>query len=478
MKNASISIYCALILLVLFSFLMTCIEGARIEATKLKFAYAVEAASLSCIAEYQKELFETYDLLFLDAAYGGNYQDLSCMEERLQQVFQENCTRIEENPLVFQKSIFGLKETGVEIKNIQIATDENGEIFKEAAIAYMENKLGITEVEQLKNEFKGYENTGCFSTEIERERIETEELIKEKAVVPVKNEEGESEEEIIWESIEVDNPADQINQTRKGILHFVIEDLETISTNIVNLSSYASQRKNGEGIRIYENKNVVDWGEILFIEYILEKSANYIESEEASYLTYETEYIIAGKESDIENLKTVVNRMLLIRETLNVAHILEDAEKMQELEVLSAGLSAVITLPELQPLIKYSLVLAWGYAEGVSDIKRLLNGDKVAFYKTKEEWKLSLENMLSMSMEEEKEDDEDGVTYKEYLRMLLYLESAKNKTVRMMDLVEMKIRASGYENFRLDLCVNAFEVRFVAKDKNGKLYEKKKIQRY
>jgi hypothetical protein len=48
----------------------------------------------------------------------------------------------------------------------------------------------------------------------------------------------------------------------------------------------------------------------------------------------------------------------------------------------------------------------------------------------------------------------------------------------MMDVVEMGIRSLGYENFRLDLCVNVMEVKFIALDQNGKTYEKKKRQTY
>lgn len=483
MKKASISVYLSLILMILSSLFLTCIEGARIQATKLKVAYAADAAITSSFAEYRKELFEKYDLLFVDVSYGGCCNDLLNLKERLKSNFAENCVPEIGKNLFSHKTLFAIDETDVLIDAVQTATDLEGEIFKEAAISYMRSKYLVAELELFQNEIKEYEDAGFFSSDIKEERTKNEELIIQTAVIQV---EENAEEEVSWEPIEVDNPADKVNKTRPGVLNLVVKDINEVSKHTVSLSSYASNRENCLGTK-QETEGAEDKERILddlfFSEYILEKSGEYINPMESEFLTYGCEYIIAGKESDVENLRNVVNRIILIRETVNVAHILADSTKMQELEVLSAGLAAVITLPELQPIIKYSLVLAWGYAESVSDVKRLLKGEKVSFYKTKEEWTLSLENMLSLNLKESdggsnNNNDENGITYQQYLRMLIYIEPTKQKVARMMNIVEMGMRSLGYKNFRLDTCVNEMKVEFIALDRSGKTYKEKKEKRY
>ena len=52
-------------------------------------------------------------------------------------------------------------------------------------------------------------------------------------------------------------------------------------------------------------------------------------------LSYELEYMIGGKKLDEENLTSVVSRLLVIREGLNMIHILSDSKKRQEAQNLA-----------------------------------------------------------------------------------------------------------------------------------------------
>ena len=70
--------------------------------------------------------------------------------------------------------------------------------------------------------------------------------------------------------------------------------------------------------------------ELLFGEYILENCTNYCEDEnvenstEIKTLQYQQEYILVGKESDVENLEGTVNRILVMRELSNLIHIYQE----------------------------------------------------------------------------------------------------------------------------------------------------------
>ena len=55
--------------------------------------------------------------------------------------------------------------------------------------------------------------------------------------------------------------------------------------------------------------------------------------------------------------------------------------------------------------------------------------------------------------------DEQGLNYEDYLRALLFLESADSKIMGSMDMIEADIRnQQGRENFRMDCCLDAMEV--------------------
>ena len=56
----------------------------------------------------------------------------------------------------------------------------------------------------------------------------------------------------------------------------------------------------------------------LFTEYLLEHCRSFTSTGETNKMAYELEYILNGKTSDKENLKSTVNSLLLMREGLNL----------------------------------------------------------------------------------------------------------------------------------------------------------------
>ena len=55
---------------------------------------------------------------------------------------------------------------------------------------------------------------------------------------------------------------------------------------------------------------------------------------EGALLTYQIEYILSGKSSDLENLRTVVNRLLILREAANFVYLICDTDKKQRRSLL------------------------------------------------------------------------------------------------------------------------------------------------
>jgi len=474
MRRGSITIYLALVLTLLLSVFMTLILGAFITATKLKFELASDAALTAYSAEYRKELFDMYDLLFVDTSYGGEFSSLDGVQEHISNILKENCNPTQNRMIYGKRSMLPFEEVNVEINGIEVATDHQGIVFKEEAISYIKSKLGIEEIELLVEQARTVENSGVFALNCKTERENTIKKMDTIAVVP---EEDKPKEE--WTKITVDDPAADINAIRQaGILPLLIEDFDRVSGKNVELETYVSHRKNNEGMGEWEQAEQTLTDEILFAEYISEKCKNYIDQPKKQYLCYECEYIIGGKNSDVENLKEVVTQLLWIRETMNTIHILADTTKMTELSTVAAAVSAVLVVPELEPLIKYAMVFSWAYAEALSDVKTLLKGEKVAFLKTKEQWDISLENALAGSFVATDVSDKEGLTYEAYLKILLCKTNSQKKVYRMMDLVEMGVRSKGFKNFRLDQCARAIEVTFIGIDTKGQIYSVRKKEYY
>ena len=267
--------------------------------------------------------------------------------------------------------------------------------------------------------------------------------------------------------VPVDNPADNVNCNRfKGILYLVTEDASQISDRVINTANYVSHRdcSRGTGAAAAKTDSAVD--EVLFQEYLFEKCACYTDTRESGELSYEIEYILGGKSSDMENLKWVAGRLILLREVANVSYLYTDKQKMEEADLLAWGLSIVALKPQLQPMIKNSVLFAWAYAESIQDVRLLLSGSKVPLLKTADTWHLSLDHMLNYQEHLEQSKDAEGLDYAMYLRILLLLQDQEEKTKRFMDVVEMNLRKTeGNRFFRMDGCVDAVTAQILISGK-------------
>ncbi len=476
MKQGSISIYLVMILTILMSIFLLCIKIVQEETMELKVTYASNATLMSCFAEYNRELYERYDVFFLDATYGNCFSDSSGVLEQMYYYADKNCSPASNIPSMFRRTFLECDIESIQINEVLLATDFDGKVFREEVLRYMKSKYGISMIEFLQEQYEEYMHFDIPMFDILQEVEKNKESIFHKAVV----EDGvTSDGEIHWKEIEVENPTDKIDFHPEGILSIFKDEEKPLSNSCTTLDSLTSYRENCKGtMKLTEESDSLDiLEETLFMEYIMEKTSNYVSPIEDQVLSYQSEYVIAGRNNDMDNLRVVSNQILAIREAINVAYLLTDQEKMSEIEVMAAGISAVATVPELEPLIKYGIVLAWGYAESISDIRRLLKGEKVAFIKTRELWHISLEKAIQASADAQGEDPH-GMTYQEYLRLLLVLTPMKAKTYRMMDVIEMEMRNSGWEGFRFDACVYAIDAEFLFVDQKKTTYQKLLVHSY
>ena len=130
-------------------------------------------------------------------------------------------------------------------------------------------------------------------------------------------------------------------------------------------------------------------------------------------------------------------------------------------------------MPELEEVVKYSLLFAWGYAESVKDLHILLDGNKVPLFKDDASWNTPLLHLANFTSHlDEYHSSEQGFSYQNYLEVFLYMESEEKVLEGFMDICEMDIRlTSGNKYFRIDGCVKAVKAKANISSKYGYGYD-------
>lgn len=471
MKKGYLTVYLSLSLGVILSLILALTEGARVSAIRLQIECVTDTACNSVLAEYHRQLLEQYDLFYVDTSYGTATAAYANTVAHLKNYMDHNFTLQDAGTLRKYRDVLGLSLEDVSLLSATIATDEQGIGLKRQAILYEKDRIGLSVVEDILENLETATAYEQESASLQEQRRNVDEQINETIVqkeesMPMEKQLVETEngmEEIeVKPKITRDNPADVVNAMRGfSILQTVIKDANSISYQEITPGNYVTGRQlhvgsgKQEGME-YPN-GLVD--NIIFHEYILEKCSEYTDVFEKSLLKYQVEYILAGKNTDAENLKQVVQRLLLLREATNALYLMSDGGKMAEIQAVSTTLTLIFMVPGLEPLVRYSIMFAWAYAESVQDVRTLLSGGRVPLMKSSGTWKTSLPEMTMVQSQFDDSSSETGLSYEDYLRIFLCLTNEDTVTMRLMDVMEMDIRqTAGNENFRMDACVDCFEI--------------------
>ena len=191
-----------------------------------------------------------------------------------------------------------------------------------------------------------------------------------------------------------------------------------------------------------------------------EKEADVRESGSEGGLSYEIEYLIGGKDLDEQNLVCVVNRLLAIREGLNLMHIMSDGRKRQEAQSLAMAITGAAGLSPLVLLTTFFVMSVWALGESLMDIKGLLAGKRVMIFKSAQDWTLKLEELLTIGREGQVRagGGERGLSYLSWLKVLLLMDEIVCQEYRMMDMIQMNI-CRKQSSFRMRRGVYQAQVR-------------------
>lgn len=445
-RKGEVTVYLSLIFVLLITLIGALIESASIQMLKNYKRADINRAIECMFAEYQKELLEEYDVFALEGTYETGIYSEEQMADRLDFYAGENINHA--------------------IERIQFLSDDNAKGFYEQVIYYMEHKYGIS---------KFTDKTGITEIWKQQEKKaenyeDTQKKYQNKLDGLLEENEGQLSEE--------GNPLTYMDELKKmSILDLVMPKEKPISEKSISLGDTVSHRERQEGYGDFSDmeKESSTVSNLLFGQYILDHFSEATSKEAGGALDYEIEYMIGGKQSDRENLKEVVKKLLLLRFVPNYAYLQSSAEKKAEAEALALTLSAVMAVPAVTEAVAQMILLIWAYGEAIMDMRTLLNGGKVPLTKTDSSWQLSLSGLMELKdygKVSDGKDSEDGMEYKEYLRILLFLCKKETVSMRALDVIEQNLRSvHGMDFFRVDCCISRIEIQSTCQFRRGITYQ-------
>jgi hypothetical protein len=193
---------------------------------------------------------------------------------------------------------------------------------------------------------------------------------------------------------------------------------------------------------------------------------------EKHFLNYEVEYILFGQHNDTTNLMATIGAIFAIRIGLNTISLLSDMDKMKLITNLANSLAGWWSLGIGSIIVVVVLTLVWSIIESISDVQKLLNGERVPIIKDSNTWETDLGSgivHISKEVTEEVTDDvidevtEGGylptLSYADYLRLLLLggVVDEDMKLLRILDLIQLNMGNERNKEIDLANYVSAFE---------------------
>lgn len=441
MARGELTAFLSLIFLLLLSLVGAVLESASIQVMKNERRADAGRAMESVFAEYQKDLFDEYGIFAIEGSYESG--------------------EFSENGILNRLSYYGAENLEMKISQIRYLTDQSGKAFYEQAVELMKTQTGMAFVEELLEEVSFWETFDDKWEVYEKEDKETSEELNQIL--------QDNESELPNDN----NPIDIISNIKSaGIQKFVLPEGFTVSEKVLNLAEMPSSRtlQNGN----WDEEEEGGSGTIFFNLYLMDHFSQALDTQEEKSLSYELEYLLEGKESDKENLEKVLWKLCNIRFGADYLYLLGDSEKQAEARAFAGTMCTLLAIPGITEIVTQAILLAWAYGEAVMDVRTLMSGGTVKLLKDAASWKLSLEGILELgetSENTESMEEEGGMSYEQYLRMLLFFKNKTLLSMRALDMIELNIKKGlGKEFFYVDKCMTGLKTEMKCSLRRGVSY--------
>lgn len=424
-REASVTVWLCLVLTALAVLILALLEAVRYEGLKSDAKEWSNLSLESLFAGYQPFLLDEYHMFFLDGSFGRKKLDIAAAEDELSLFLNDNLMIPEKAKGIH---LYHMDSENVEITGYRLATDEKGKVFELQAANSMRKEIGTHAAEKILNQIK--------SVNSKEQAAEKPDLYMEDAkntldtIAQQKEQETEKPAEPV-----INNPIDTVKEIKKrGILGIVVPSWKTVSEKKVSVDNCLMKRSLSQGN--YPQKEKCGWYERILMQEFLKTYVGYaLAPKENGALSYGIEYLICGKESDEKNLEKTAKKLILLREGMNYFYLQTDGGKQAEALAAAAAIAGVSVNPAVVEVVKQGILAAWAYAESIYDVKSLLSGGKVPIVKNASVWKTQLSN-LGAVLSDVPAGESNGLSYEEYLNVLLYTKTVKQLAYRSMDLME------------------------------------------
>lgn len=433
------TVFASLTLLVVLSLLFTLLESARVEDLNASFSLDSKLLAESAFAQYDLELYEKYDLLLLDGAYGGEGMDIAAIENNLRQLEQKNLTVPSSVLSSGAGSFFQGEMTSCQVNSYELATDQEGAAFRRLITDYMRETITQQAAREIYTQITDAQAASEEAGDLDR-RMDDADAGIEQVQKELEEDTNEEREQVTYVSrnvmraagsheAEEPTPMDQVRDMKNtAVLSLVLENAQEVSDKAIQEDSLIENRTCNQGNWTQATASEEWYEGILYNQYVVSHFASYLEPNEDGALGYEQEYILVGKHSDRENLTGVAERLLAIREAVNYIELKRNPAKCAEALAMATTLAGATGNALIIKIVKEGILAAWAFQQSTNDVKKLLDGERISLGSGR-----------------------IGLAYEDYLRILLFLAGQEKQNYHCMDMIEQNMRLlEGKSNYRMD----------------------------
>lgn len=460
--KGSVTIFLSLALLLIIALVGSLLESARVTVAREVALDDSYLAVQNILAEYQREIWDDYHILFVDASelqgeegakkLGNSYlakmmpsgrgDYLGTTADFTEIDFKENLT--ENNCYYFAKQVSAYMKYGAAgsigkkiLNNANILnTAENGtDALKKALKLKVETEKKLIELERQKKKIEEkVEGINKIKDRIGSEvkveafsksdmlGVDSDKKVIEKKTEPMKKSEAEKKYKQCQKNLDTATG----EGTAGGLLGVFLPSGKMVSKLKIKPTTWNEIQTTEK-----EKTNMIDTG--LMVLYAKEHFKNYLspakENEKREALKYGIEYLIVGKDSDEANLSSIANRIFGIRTIVQYGYFLTRQDKVAEAEAIAAAIAGVLAMPAAIEIIKTGILMGWSMDEAKNEVKNLLKGEEIPLLPGKAEGiKLKYEGFLDSFL----------------------LPVSANLPTRMVKLIEQNIKVRYYDGFRAD----------------------------
>lgn len=509
-ERGQITVFLSLLFLVLMMSFLFIVEGVISYSASSLGEDAVKGAGESIMANYDRELFKNYHLFFLDPRQkdyivtdgkefinqyfsGNSFFDIYC--DSLEVTGEK--TAVDEDGLYLKHEIREWmkyreeKEIAKVLEDIIRNTKKNDGERKECQeeVDSAETDVKKEQDEEVNQETKEETNKKDTESDLKGDVDKNTDNVED--MKPDEKAASEEIEPVSEETLKERSNWKEIKGTlqllmRTGILFYAAEHQESLSRQSIPGTNLPSKRVKGSSFdneqRLLDKMDELSFSSLKGIKSLLSVDISmdgrgtlwtkdryiisYIEDCFSFYggsdkkdnaLLYEVEYLISGKNSDIDNLKRVANYILLLRFINNYIFTGKDTQMKTHINTMASAITGVMGMPQTMKAVQVLIRMAISYGESLLELHTLFSGGEVPLIKDKTTWNLTLKTMAEQLRNKQiVKKGKKNISYKDYLKLFL-LTKGNSRTVcyRMMDIMQENI-ASKEPGFLMENCLFSY----------------------